>query len=70
MATAKRRQEEVEGVVGENDDGCSDGDTSEPGSGNGSIAGTTSNINNNNNSNTAETAARRLRRELEQQYGP
>ncbi|XP_046624155.1 homeobox protein Nkx-6.2 [Neodiprion virginianus] len=48
MATAKRRQEEVEGVVAEGDDGCSDAE----GEGNG------------------ETAAKRLRRELEQQYGP
>ncbi|XP_063987816.1 homeobox protein Nkx-6.2 [Diachasmimorpha longicaudata] len=48
MATAKRRQEEVEGVVGENEDGCSDGETETSG----------------------ETAAKRLRRELEQQYGP
>ena len=81
MATAKRRQEEVEGVVGENEDGCSDGETSEPGSANGSVAGgsntpgstnnnNSSSNNNNNGSGTAETAARRLRRELEQQYGP
>ncbi|XP_034938094.1 homeobox protein Nkx-6.2 [Chelonus insularis] len=48
MATAKRRQEEVEGVVAENEDGCSDGETEASG----------------------ETAAKRLRRELEQQYGP
>ncbi|XP_031832265.2 HGTX homeodomain transcription factor [Nomia melanderi] len=46
MATAKRRQEEVEGVVGEGEDGCSDAE----GDGN------------------SETAAKRLRRELEQQY--
>ncbi|XP_015592229.1 homeobox protein Nkx-6.2 [Cephus cinctus] len=48
MATAKRRQEEVEGVVAEGEEGCSDAETE----GNG------------------ETAAKRLRRELEQQYGP
>ena len=55
MATAKRRQEEVEGVVGEAEDGCSDGEAaaSESGASGGS-----------------ETAAKRLRRELEQQYGP
>lgn len=48
MATAKRRQEEVEGVSAETEDGCSDGETEA----------------------TGETAAKRLRRELEQQYGP
>lgn len=48
MATAKRRQEEVEGVVAEGEDGCSDGEMDGGG----------------------ETAAKRLRRELEQQYGP
>ncbi|KAK0167158.1 hypothetical protein PV327_004592 [Microctonus hyperodae] len=48
MATAKRRQEEVEGVVADNEDGCSDGESE----------------------STGETAAKRLRRELEQQYGP
>lgn len=48
MATAKRRQEEVEGVVAEGEDGCSDGEIDGGG----------------------ETAAKRLRRELEQQYGP
>ncbi|KAL6429090.1 hypothetical protein ACFW04_008106 [Cataglyphis niger] len=52
MATAKRRQEEVEGVVAEGEDGCSDAET-DGGSGGG--AG-------------GETAAKRLRRELEQQY--
>lgn len=50
MATAKRRQEEVEGVVAEAEDGCSD--VEQDGSGSG------------------DTAAKRLRRELEQQYGP
>lgn len=49
MATAKRRQEEVEGVSAENEDGCSDGESEQA---------------------TGETAAKRLRRELEQQYGP
>ncbi|CAD6237474.1 GSCOCG00002331001-RA-CDS [Cotesia congregata] len=48
MATAKRRQEEVEGVSADNEDGCSDGESE----------------------STGETAAKRLRRELEQQYGP
>ncbi|KAF7994908.1 hypothetical protein HCN44_004380 [Aphidius gifuensis] len=48
MATAKRRQEEVEGVSAETEDGCSDGETEA----------------------TGDTAAKRLRRELEQQYGP
>ena len=63
MATAKRRQEEVEGVVGEAEDGCSDGETSEAGSasgGNGNQAA----------AGNQDTAAKRLRRELEQQYGP
>ncbi|CAL7938991.1 unnamed protein product [Xylocopa violacea] len=46
MATAKRRQEEVEGVVAEGEDGCSDAETE----------------------GNSETAAKRLRRELEQQY--
>ncbi|XP_012141267.1 HGTX homeodomain transcription factor [Megachile rotundata] len=46
MATAKRRQEEVEGVVAEGEDGCSDTETD----------------------GNSETAAKRLRRELEQQY--
>ncbi|XP_043250624.1 homeobox protein Nkx-6.2-like [Colletes gigas] len=46
MATAKRRQEEVEGVVAEGEDGCSDAETD----------------------GNSETAAKRLRRELEQQY--
>lgn len=53
MATAKRRQEEVEGVVAEGEDGCSDAET-DGGSGSGGGGG--------------ETAAKRLRRELEQQY--
>lgn len=59
MATAKRRQEEVEGVVGaETEDGCSDGETSEAGSAGGGGGG-----------GAGETAAKRLRRELlEQQY--
>lgn len=52
MATAKRRQEEVEGVVAEGEDGCSDAETD---GGSGSGGG-------------GETAAKRLRRELEQQY--
>ncbi|XP_043527659.1 homeobox protein Nkx-6.2-like [Frieseomelitta varia] len=46
MATAKRRQEEVEGVVAEGEDGCSDAEAE----------------------GNSETAAKRLRRELEQQY--
>ncbi|XP_017790201.1 PREDICTED: homeobox protein Nkx-6.2-like [Habropoda laboriosa] len=46
MATAKRRQEEVEGVVAEGEDGCSDAEAD----------------------GNSETAAKRLRRELEQQY--
>ena len=46
MATAKRRQEEVEGVVAEGEDGCSDTEAD----------------------GNSETAAKRLRRELEQQY--
>lgn len=54
MATAKRRQEEVEGVVADGEDGCSDGE-----------ADGNSNANGND-----DTAAKRLRRELEQQYGP
>ena len=52
MATAKRRQEEVEGVVADGEDGCSDGEADGNANGNG------------------DTAAKRLRRELEQQYGP
>lgn len=52
MATAKRRQEEVEGVVAEGEDGCSDAETDAGGGGGGG----------------GETAAKRLRRELEQQY--
>ncbi|KAJ8682076.1 hypothetical protein QAD02_017868 [Eretmocerus hayati] len=35
MATAKRRQEEVEGVVNDADEGCSDGEASEAGSASG-----------------------------------
>ncbi|XP_033212169.1 homeobox protein Nkx-6.2-like [Belonocnema kinseyi] len=54
MATAKRRQEEVEGVVADGEDGCSDGEAD-------------GNANGNEN---GDTAAKRLRRELEQQYGP
>ncbi|KAL2746773.1 homeobox protein Nkx-62-like [Vespula maculifrons] len=46
MATAKRRQEEVEGIVAEGEDGCSDAEAD----------------------GSSETAAKRLRRELEQQY--
>lgn len=56
MATAKRRQEEVEGVVAEGEDGCSDAETDGGGSGGGGGGG------------GGETAAKRLRRELEQQY--
>jgi homeobox protein Nkx-6.2 len=58
MATAKRRQEEVEGVVAEGEDGCSDAETDGGGSGGGSGGG----------GGGGETAAKRLRRELEQQY--
>ncbi|XP_014467856.1 PREDICTED: homeobox protein Nkx-6.1 [Dinoponera quadriceps] len=57
MATAKRRQEEVEGVVAEGEDGCSDAEA-DGGSGGGGGGG----------GGGGETAAKRLRRELEQQY--
>ncbi|XP_043484049.1 homeobox protein Nkx-6.2-like [Leptopilina heterotoma] len=54
MATAKRRQEEVEGVVADAEDACSDSEA----------------MGNNNGNGNSDTAAKRLRRELEQQYGP
>lgn len=57
MATAKRRQEEVEGVVAEGEDGCSDAEADGSSSGGGGGGG-----------GGGETAAKRLRRELEQQY--
>lgn len=64
MATAKRRQEEVEGVVAEGEDGCSDAEadgSSSGGGGGGSGGG-------GGGGSGGETAAKRLRRELEQQY--
>ena len=59
MATAKRRQEEVEGIAGEVDDGCSDSEGGQESLQQQQLGPGVSN---------GESAAKRLRRELGQQY--